>query len=123
MGVLHIVNLSRRWRTARGLSIACVRRAPGSSPEDVASAIESRGLGHGTSRTDQLGVAGPAFLRQALASVPSLTDGDLPYFRRVAAHILESQPGWISISLASADGKARISVPEAPNSNICQSSS
>jgi signal transduction histidine kinase len=41
---------------------------------------------------------------EALASVPSLQEGNLAYFRDVAENALKSQPGWLNIRLAAPDG-------------------
>jgi len=51
---------------------------------------------------------------QALAVMPSLQDGDLRYFRRVARQVLASQRDWLNIELAKPDGQQlmNLSVPE-----------
>src|SRR4029453_12974687 len=41
----------------------------------------------------------------ALASVPSLHDGNLAYFHEVAENALKSQQGWLNLRLATPDGK------------------
>jgi len=42
---------------------------------------------------------------EALAAAPSLRDGDLRYFRRVAENALPSQHGWLNIRLRSPSGE------------------
>jgi len=42
---------------------------------------------------------------QALAVMPSLQEGELGYFRKVAARVLESQPDWINIHVALPTGQ------------------
>ena len=42
---------------------------------------------------------------EALASVPSLQDGNLDYFRTVAESTLKTHPDWLNIRLATPDGK------------------
>jgi signal transduction histidine kinase/CheY-like chemotaxis protein len=41
---------------------------------------------------------------EALASVPSLQEGNLEYFREVAENALKSQPNWLNIRVAAPDG-------------------
>src|SRR5256885_12011316 len=47
---------------------------------------------------------------QALAVMPSLQDGDLRYFRRVARQVLASQRDWLNIELAQPDGRRVMSL-------------
>src|SRR5439155_14992976 len=51
---------------------------------------------------------------QALAVMPSLQDGDLHYFRRVARQVLASQRDWLNIELAQPDGQQvmNLAIPE-----------
>ena len=42
---------------------------------------------------------------EALASVPSLREGNLAYFRDVAENALKSQPNWINLRLTTPEGK------------------
>src|SRR5262245_49023265 len=41
---------------------------------------------------------------EALASVPSLQDGNLDYFRDVSQNALKSQPDWVNFRLIAVDG-------------------
>jgi len=78
--------------------------------ESLSEAAQSRALTFLTAVDSELDSETSAL--RALAAVPSLSDGDLAYFRRIAADVLKSQPNWLRITVSSPAGAIVLSVPE-----------
>ena len=57
---------------------------------------------------------------EALAAMPSLSEGELGHFRAIAAAVLESQPDWVNIHLALPDGPQVMNLSLSPGAPLPQ---